>query len=572
LFDLLTKPVIKQERDLHFKLSHYATKFIIIVLVFKMTAPFLEVSISEAAEKMFASSFNILNIEDSAMFISKPQDGIYNYQSKSNLMASFSKANKMTESNLIKLNIDISNLSNDKEKISEEILATEKSIDETKNGLVGLLVEISNLEDKNLILQMLDGQKFSEILDSLSQNEVVYKSMNDLYQNLLKKQEILTNLRDELKIKDVVLKTREEEKGLQNNQLLAIKEGSSFFKNMDSEQFSKFVEDEKEKLDKFMISEQGDKNLNTKIYDQAIQNQENHFKNLRDSQTQKIVNTDLELEGIERVMEKDKEGEIEDISNYLSGNIILEQSIVLNLIDKLIQKVDAKIDPTVQLIATKLQSSTKLTSQEKKALKKIQTQRELKVFLVGTLTRIKKEKEAEKNKIIDSLAYNSMQKSGKAKVLPNGKKVFTNNPLKTNPVYVTATFGDKAYEKRIGMFHNGIDLGVAQKTPIYAVSDGVVKSTVIDSTPTLAYMILIHKDESKMSAYLHLSKVLVKEGDIIKKGQLVAYSGGTPGTAGAGLSTGPHLHFEVREIDNSRVDPYPAYLPDNPPVFKFIGF
>ena len=58
-----------------------------------------------------------------------------------------------------------------------------------------------------------------------------------------------------------------------------------------------------------------------------------------------------------------------------------------------------------------------------------------------------------------------------------------------------------------------------------------------------------------LTVYGHLLEFRVKEGDTVKKSEILGLSGGRPGTPGAGyLTTGPHLHFEIYD-DGNHVDP-----------------
>ena len=86
--------------------------------------------------------------------------------------------------------------------------------------------------------------------------------------------------------------------------------------------------------------------------------------------------------------------------------------------------------------------------------------------------------------------------------------------------------------------HEGIDITNEAGTPVYATADGVVDFT--GRQVGLGIVVEINHGYSLKSVYGHLSKILVREGQTIKRGDLIARSGNT------GLSSGPHLHYEIR--------------------------
>jgi len=102
-------------------------------------------------------------------------------------------------------------------------------------------------------------------------------------------------------------------------------------------------------------------------------------------------------------------------------------------------------------------------------------------------------------------------------------------------------------------FHTGIDLAMPLGTPVFAAADGVVvlARPMTDAGGMLVgygnYVIIQH-DTGLKTLYGHLMTIGVKEGDLVRRGQLIGLVGST------GNSTGPHTHFEVR-IENSPVDP-----------------
>lgn len=88
-------------------------------------------------------------------------------------------------------------------------------------------------------------------------------------------------------------------------------------------------------------------------------------------------------------------------------------------------------------------------------------------------------------------------------------------------------------------FHSGIDLACPQGSEVYACKTATVKETAFNSIYG-NYIVLQHYN-GMTSLYAHLSKILVKKEDKVNGGQLIAKSGTT------GASTGPHLHFELKE-------------------------
>lgn len=109
--------------------------------------------------------------------------------------------------------------------------------------------------------------------------------------------------------------------------------------------------------------------------------------------------------------------------------------------------------------------------------------------------------------------------------------------------------------------HKGIDFGIIAGTPVFACMPGTVQMAVNGQTGYGRHVRILHPDGS-LSIYGHLSKLLVSVGDVVDAGREIGKSGGDPndGIDGDGLSTGAHLHWEIRPpnkhvSDQSAVDP-----------------
>ncbi|PYO99699.1 MAG: hypothetical protein DMD61_06485 [Gemmatimonadetes bacterium] len=102
--------------------------------------------------------------------------------------------------------------------------------------------------------------------------------------------------------------------------------------------------------------------------------------------------------------------------------------------------------------------------------------------------------------------------------------------------------------------HPGIDIAVPAGTPVRAAGGGVVEAAGTD--PAYGLFVLLRHSGGYETMYGHASRVLVRDGDSIQAGQVIALSGNS------GRSTAPHLHFEIRREGKS-IDPLTVVKQEN---------
>ena len=133
------------------------------------------------------------------------------------------------------------------------------------------------------------------------------------------------------------------------------------------------------------------------------------------------------------------------------------------------------------------------------------------------------------------------------KIVERGTKIPPTYVKPINGGRLTSRFGKRnAPTKGASTYHKGVDWAISSGSSVYASSGGTVTKAGWGSG--YGYVVYIDHGNGTETRYAHLSKVLVSKGQKVKQGERIAKSGNT------GVSTGPHLHFEIR-IDGTPVNP-----------------
>ena len=134
-----------------------------------------------------------------------------------------------------------------------------------------------------------------------------------------------------------------------------------------------------------------------------------------------------------------------------------------------------------------------------------------------------------------------------AKIVERGTKI---PPTYIKPISggrLSSGFGRRsAPTKGASSYHKGIDWATPTGTAVYASCGGTVSKAGWGSG--YGYVVYIEHEDGRQTRYGHLSKVLVSVGQKVKQGERIALSGNT------GVTTGPHVHFEIL-INGVQVDP-----------------
>ena len=133
-------------------------------------------------------------------------------------------------------------------------------------------------------------------------------------------------------------------------------------------------------------------------------------------------------------------------------------------------------------------------------------------------------------------------------IRPANGRIISNYGMRKHPIL------------KVRKMHEGIDFLLRRGTPVMATAHGVVKRA--EQSPSYGKVIEIrHSESGYMTRYAHLSEIPdeIYRGAQVERGDTIGFSGNT------GLSTGPHLHYEVHELDGRALDPMHFLMPGMSP-------
>ncbi len=134
---------------------------------------------------------------------------------------------------------------------------------------------------------------------------------------------------------------------------------------------------------------------------------------------------------------------------------------------------------------------------------------------------------------VDIAKLNSQDMASLLQFIPNGTPIIYKG--------ITSKYGYRIHPTlKRKEFHRGADMRAKMKTPVYATADGIVEYSGYHKKSGYGRLVILQHNYGFKTYFGHLNKVVVKSGAFIKKGTLIAYTGNS------GMSSGPHLHYEVR--------------------------
>lgn len=223
--------------------------------------------------------------------------------------------------------------------------------------------------------------------------------------------------------------------------------------------------------------------------------------------------------------------------------VILVGSFVILFLTKELSSLEAKKESAVKERNILVEQNEVLQAQISEKAQEYENIRD-KIGSMEELIGLRVNEEETLEVRLEELDLNILQQKTFFDNIPSGEVIAHNG--------VSSKFGwrDNPILKR-KEFHTGLDLRASIGTPILAPADGVVKFIKYHQSSGYGNVVSLSHNYGFESYYAHLqNNSVVKEGQFVRKGDVIAYSGNT------GMSTGPHLHYEIKFIGRT-LDPEP---------------
>jgi len=175
------------------------------------------------------------------------------------------------------------------------------------------------------------------------------------------------------------------------------------------------------------------------------------------------------------------------------------------------------------------------------------------------LTKLIKTLMVNKDAAPDNISKNTLPNTSKSvsepefiKIIPKGNQMM--HPLgRKGPI--TSPFGSRNTGiSGASKNHKGVDISTRSGSPVYAPLDGVVLYSR-DTSPNACGGFIKLNHTNLETKFCHLRRLNVREGDNVKKGQIIGYSGGGKNDPMRGISSGPHLHYEILNKSGIAMNP-----------------
>jgi len=283
-----------------------------------------------------------------------------------------------------------------------------------------------------------------------------------------------------------------------------------------------------------------------------IKERENEI-NLRESELEELLSFSYKLsqistmellyEGNDPAIIQQRISYISYISSY-SNSLMEKAQMDRQILKKEKNELQKNKDDLTTFLNQKIKEQSILEDEVNIKSNLLKSLKEKKTYFLYKKSEIEKEINKEK-----ALIAKLIEEARKSQLVLKGGLIW---PLKGE---ITSVFGWRINPLWGGKeFHEGIDIAVATGTKVLASADGEV--TYQGWMTGYGNLIIISHGSEVSTFYAHLKSFVVKKGNIVKQGQVIAYSDNT------GWSTGPHLHFSVY-VGDKAVNPL-DYLPKNP--------